>query len=51
MTLFVTSYSCMCLIADLKVIYVHDLLKIVGNSVPNVQIRYIFNDLIMTLWH
>ena len=26
--------------ADLKVIYVHDLLKIVGNSVSNVQIAF-----------
>ena len=29
-----------------KVKYVHDLLKIVGNSVPNVQINFISNDLL-----
>ena len=32
--------------ADLKVIYVHDLLKIVGNSVSNVQIGFISSDLL-----
>ena len=32
--------------ADLKVIYVHDLLKIVGNSVSNVQIAFISSDLL-----
>ena len=35
-----------CLTADLKVIYVHDLLKIVGNSVSNVQIAFISSDLL-----
>ena len=36
-----------CLIADLKVIYVHLLLgKIVGNYVSNVEIRLISNDLL-----
>ena len=38
--------SCLCLTADLKVIYVHDLLKIVGNSVSNVQIAFISSDLL-----
>ena len=33
-----------CLSEDLKVIYVHVLLKIVGNYVLNVQIRFISND-------
>ena len=37
------------LTADLKVIYVHDLLKIVGNSVSNVQIGFIFRDLLWSL--
>ena len=32
--------------ADLKVMYVHDLLKIVGNSVSNVQIAFISSDLL-----
>ena len=36
------------LTADLKVIYVHDFLKIVGNSVSNVQIGFIY---VFTLWH
>ena len=36
----------MCLTADLKVIYVHDLLNIVGNSVSNVQIAFISSDLL-----
>ena len=40
------TYICLCLTADLKVIYVHDLLKIVGNSVSNVQIAFIFSDLL-----
>ena len=40
------SNSCLCLTADLKVIYVHDLLKIVGNSVSNVQIAFISSDLL-----
>ena len=35
-----------CLTADLKVIYVHDLLKIVGNSASNVQIAFISSDLL-----
>ena len=30
----------------MKVIYVHDLLKIVGNSVSNVQIAFISSDLL-----
>ena len=34
------------LTADLKVMYVHDLLKIVGNSVSNVQIAFISSDLL-----
>ena len=38
--------SCLCLTADLKVIYVHDLLKIVGNSVSNFQIAFISSDLL-----
>ena len=37
---------CLCFTADLKVIYVHDLLKIVGNSVSNVQISFISSDLL-----
>ena len=36
-----SSRNTMCLTADLKVIYVHDLLKIVGNSVSNIQIAFI----------
>ena len=36
-----------CLTADLEVIYVHDLLKIVGNSVSIVQITFISSDLLM----
>ena len=36
----------LCLTADLKAIYVHDLLKIVGNSVSNVQIAFISSDLL-----
>ena len=36
----------MCLTADLKVIYVHDLLKMVENSVSNVQIAFISSDLL-----
>ena len=32
--------------ADLKVIYLHNLLKIVGNSVSNVQIAFISSDLL-----
>ena len=38
-------HNCLCLTADLKVIYVHDLMKIVGNSVSNVQIAFISSDL------
>ena len=34
------------LTADLKVIYVHDLLKMVENSVSNVQIAFISSDLL-----
>ena len=34
------------IILDLKVIYVHDLLKIVGNSVSNVQTAFISSDLL-----
>ena len=37
---------CSALTADLKVIYVHDLLKIVGNSVSNVQIALVSSDLL-----
>ena len=37
---------CVYLTADLKVIYVHDLLKIVRNSVSNVQIAFISSDLL-----
>ena len=39
--------------ADWKVIYVHDSLKIVGNSVSNVQIAFISSDLLRSslLWH
>ena len=36
----------MCIYANLKVIYVHDLLKIVGNSLSNVQIAFISSDLL-----
>ena len=38
-------YRILCSTADLKVIYVHILLKIVGNSISNVQINFIFNNL------
>ena len=34
----------LCLTADLKVIYGHDLLKIVGNSLSDVQIAFISSD-------
>ena len=37
---------CVCFTADLKVIYVHDLLKKVGNSISNVQIGFISIDLL-----
>ena len=33
--------SCLCLTADLEVVYVHDLLKIVGNSASNVQVLFL----------
>ena len=37
---------CVYITADFKVIYVHDLLKIVGNSVSNVQIACISSDIL-----
>ena len=46
---YILQPSCLCLTAHLKVIYVHDLLKIVGNSVSNVQIGFISSDLLRSL--
>ena len=39
-------FDIQCITADLKVIYVHDLLKMIENSISNVQIAFISSDLL-----
>ena len=43
------NFNSLCLSADLKVINVHNLLKIVENSVSNIQIGFISSELLRSL--